>query len=160
MTLAPMLNGLKSINGKLKFAVWKMRVKSLVSEQPGNDDSYSPESIQSYSETDFSRKSTWAILCEEVLDTTFPRAYFQKARDELHRRGIGDSEMIEMRHFVWLTAGWMNFERMVWDWVNLDEKHICEAIEWQHSDGIISSKDREKKLAYLRRYSGAFVRHE
>jgi hypothetical protein len=144
----------------MRFAVWKKRVNSLICKHPGNDDNFSAESIQSYSKTDFSRKSTWAILCEEVLDTTFPRVYFQQARDELHRRGISDFEIIEMRRFVWLTAGWMNFERMVWDWFGLDEKDICEAIEWQHSDGIISSDDREKRLAYVRKYSGEFVGHE
>ena len=99
--------------------------------------------------------STWTIICEEVLDTQFARVYFERAREELHRRGITDAEIAEMRRFAWLTAGWLNFERGLWEWCNLDEQDIYRAIEWQYSDGYISADERDRRMEYAKRYDRA-----
>jgi len=36
-----------------------------------------------------------------------------------------------MREFAWVTAGWLNYAKMVWDWANLDDTDIKRAINWQ-----------------------------
>jgi hypothetical protein len=57
-----------------------------------------------------------------------------------------------MRVFAWQTAGWFNFEKMVWDWCSLDEKDILKAIEWQEKEGEITSAERKEFEAYLHKY--------
>jgi hypothetical protein len=71
--------------------------------------------------------TTWEIVCEEMVDTQHPRIYFERAREELRKRGITDAEFTEMRRFAWLTAGWLNFEMMLWDWCGLDQQDIYRA---------------------------------
>jgi hypothetical protein len=73
---------------------------------------------------------------------------------ELFRRHISLSDLEEMRVFAWETAGWLNFEKMVWDWCHLDEEDIKQAIEWQVKDGEIDRAEADKRLAYLARYAG------
>ena len=135
-----------------KMNEWAATVEGIISKPPGSDDGFPPESIERDSKISFSKFSTWTIICEEVLDTQFTRAYFARAREELHRRGITDAEITEMRRFAWLTAGWLNFERSLWEWCNLDEKDIYRAIEWQYSDGYISADERDRRIEYARRY--------
>jgi hypothetical protein len=57
-----------------------------------------------------------------------------------------------MRVFAWGTAGWFNFEKMVWDWCGLDEQDLRTAIQWQVDGGEIDDGEAEKRLAYLARY--------
>jgi len=54
-----------------------------------------------------------------------------------------------MRHFAWLTAGWLNFEKALWEWCNLDEGDIRRAIEWQRKDGLIDEKAAASMLEYV-----------
>ena len=131
---------------------WAAGVEKIIAKPPGSDEGFSPEQIARYADTNFSKMSTWAIVCEEVLDTQFPHVYFERAREELHRRGITDEELAEMRSFAWLTGGWLNFDRMLWDWCNLDEQDIFRAIEGQYSDGWISEEERERRIQYAKRY--------
>lgn len=138
-----------------KMAAWAATVERIVSGPPGSDEGLSPESIEREGRVTFAAFSTWTIICEEVLDTQFTRVYFERAREELHRRGIGDAEITEMRRFAWLTAGWLNFERCLWDWCNLDERDIYRAIEWQYSDGYISADERDRRMEYAKRYDSA-----
>jgi hypothetical protein len=138
-----------------EMAAWAAVVERIVSEPPGSDEGFTPESVERAGKVTFSGFSTWAIICEEVLDTQFARAYFERAREELHRRGIADAEITEMRRFAWLTAGWLNFERHLWEWCNLDERDVYRAIEWQHAGGYISSDERDRRVAYARRYDRA-----
>jgi hypothetical protein len=58
-----------------------------------------------------------------------------------------------MRRFAWLTAGWLNYEKMLWDWCSLDGKDVYRAIEWQYSDGWISKADRDRKREFADRYA-------
>ncbi len=136
-----------------RMGLWTKRVEQIVRQPPGSDSEFSEESIARFAKTDFSRMSTWAIVCEEVLDTVFPVVYFQRARDELRRRGITDAEYQAMRRFAWLTAGWLNFEMMLWDWCSLNERDIQHAIQWQFSDGWISETERDRMIKFADRYS-------
>ena len=77
------------------------------------------------------KMSTWALVCEEVVDTEYSTDHYERVVAELLRRHISISELEEMRVFAWETAGWFNFEKMVWDWCSLDEEDIQKAIEWQ-----------------------------
>jgi hypothetical protein len=140
---------------RMKMSVWATRVSRIINKSPGSDKGFSDEDIARDAKADFSKMSTWAIICEEMLDTQYPRIYFERAREELRRRGITDNEITEMRRFAWLTAGWLNFEKMVWDWCNLDEQDIYLAIEWQYSDGWISAKEKARRIEYVKKYGNA-----
>lgn len=137
------------------MSAWAARVSHIVSKPPGSDERFSQEDIARDARADFSKMSTWAIVCEEMLDTQYPRIYFERAREELHRRSITDNEIVEMRRFAWLTAGWLNFEMMVWDWCTLDEQDIYLAIKWQYSAGWISAKERDRRIEYTKKYEKA-----
>jgi hypothetical protein len=130
-----------------KMAQWEAEVAKIVARLPGATDG--PDWAAS---TSFSKMSNWAIVCEEVLDTQFPRAYHLRAFEELRTRGISDAEIEELRRFAWLTAGWMNFEKMLWDWCGLDEQDVRRAIEWQFRDGWIDQAERQRRLEFVRRY--------
>lgn len=134
------------------MAEWAATIEGIVSKPPGSDEGMSQEEIERAGRVSFAKFSTWTIICEEVLDTQFGRGYFETARAELHRRGITDEEILEMRRFAWLTAGWLNFECMAWDWCNLDEKDIYLAIQWQYKDGYISDGERDRRMEYAKRY--------
>lgn len=140
---------------RARMAAWEIQADRHVSELPGSDEGLSAEDLAREGGTSFSQFSTWAIVCEEVLDTQFSRAYFERAREEFHRRGIADDELTEMRRFAWLTAGWLNFDQGLWDWCHLDEKDIRRAIEMQHAGGFISDEERDRRMAYLERYADA-----
>jgi len=143
---------LSALSNKVKMAAWAAKVESIIKQPPGSDDGLSADFIASQSRVSFSESSTWAILCEEVLDTQFSREYFDNARKELQRRGLADAEIKEMRRFVWLTAGWLNFEQGLWDWTSLDEQDIYRAIKQQHAEGYITAEERDRRLGYATRF--------
>jgi hypothetical protein len=97
--------------------------------------------------------TTWALVCEEVLDTEFPPQHYGRVVAELFRRGITPAELEQMRVFAWETAGWLNFEKMVWDWCSLDENDIKRAIQWQFDEGEIDNVERGRRLSYLHKYA-------
>src|SRR5262249_8310773 len=131
------------------------KVERIISSPQGSDDSFSPDDIARDPKVTFSKMTTWEIVCEEMVDTQHPRIYFERAREELRRRGISDAEFVEMRRFAWLTAGWLNFEMMLWDWCGLDEQDIYRAIDWQFRDGWISADQRNRRREYAKRYDRA-----
>ena len=55
--------------------------------------------------------------------------------------------------FAWRTAGWLNFDKMVWDWCGLDEADILRAIEWQLEEGVVSSEAAKSMKDYVETYS-------
>lgn len=142
-----------SLHNRSKMSAWALKVAPILAKPPGSDKGMSQDTIDFYSTIDFSRIETWSIICEEMLDTQYPRVYFERAQEELRRRGISDSEIAEMRRFAWLTVGWLNFEMMVWEWVSLDEKDIRLAIDQQYSRKMISAEERDRKIEYIRKYS-------
>ncbi len=111
-----LLNLLSSPLNRFKMATWAAKVDRLFCEAPGTDEGFTQADIDRNSKVTFGKMSTWGIVCEEVLDTTHPRVYYEIARMELNRRGISDEEYQELRRFAWLTAGWLNYEKMLWDW--------------------------------------------
>lgn len=135
---------------RARMALWKSRVEGIVRDPPGSDLPEEPKA--SDHNVRFTRASTWSIVCEEVLDTQFSHAYFQSAHAELNRRGISDAEIQEMRRIAWLTAGWLNYECLLWDWVSLDENDIHRAIEKQFAEGFITEAERDRWTEFVRRY--------
>ena len=99
-----------------------------------------------------SRLSTWALVCEEAVDTEYDPKYYEQVYAELLRRGFVRSEIDDMRVFAWQTAGWLNFEKMVWDWCSLDEEDIAHAVQWQLEDKEITPQEAELMRAYLAKY--------
>ncbi|WP_428303778.1 hypothetical protein [Lacipirellula sp.] len=97
--------------------------------------------------------STWELVCEEVVDTEYSSEYYERVLAELYRRGLAPKEVTAMRMFAWETAGWLNFERMLWDWCSLNEADIELAIVWQLEGGEISARKADKMREYLRRYA-------
>lgn len=132
--------------------IWSAKVDRIVRTPPGCNDDVSDDWLASCNQVNFSKMSTWTIVCEEVLDTSFPTLYHERAREILGQRGISDTEYEEMRRFAWLTAGWLNFEKMLWDWVHLDESDILRALRWQFTEGLISKQDFERSIAYTQQY--------
>ena len=135
------------------MATWTAKVDRIVNEPPGTDEGFTQDDIDRNRRASFEKLSTWEIVCEEILDTAHPRIYFERAWIELSRRGISEKEYQEMRRFAWLTAGWLNFEKMLWDWCSLDGSDIYRAIEWQFSDGWISKNERDRRRKFTDRYA-------
>lgn len=97
--------------------------------------------------------STWELVCEEVVDTEYAPEYYERVLAELYRRGLTPEEVTTMRVFAWETAGWLNFEQMLWEWCSLSERDIELAIAWQLEGREISARKAEQMRAYLRRYA-------
>lgn len=97
--------------------------------------------------------STWSLICEEIVDTTYEQRYYDRVVCELHRRNLTDDQIKEMRIFAWRTAGWLNFEKNLLDWNGLGEKDILMAIDWQAKDGLISQTERESLINYLNQFN-------
>ena len=54
-----------------------------------------------------------------------------------------------MRAFAWQTAGWLNFDKMLWEWVSLDEDHIRMALDCQLKEGLITPEQHSERLSYI-----------
>ena len=54
-----------------------------------------------------------------------------------------------MRAFAWQKAGWLNYNKMLWEWCALDEDDIRTALDFQLEDGIISPAQHEEQLSYI-----------
>jgi hypothetical protein len=99
--------------------------------------------------------SNWSLICEEMLDTEpYPR-FLRMCYDELHRRGLDDATIQEMRRFAWLTVGWLNFERMLWEWVHLDDDDIGFAIQQQYAEKLITIEEHSQLMDYLQKHRGS-----
>jgi hypothetical protein len=108
-----------------------------------------PDSPNREPKPDLHKLSNWTLVCEEMIDTVPPPGLLKQYHEELLRRGFSDESIREMRHFAWLTAGWLNFEKMLWDWYRLDESDIKFAIEWQLKDGVIDHETALTMLQYM-----------
>lgn len=98
--------------------------------------------------------TTWRLVCEECLDTEWTELGYERVVADLFRRGISREELTSMRMFAWETVGWMNFEKMAWEWLWLDEDDIVRALDWQLREGEIDADEHGRRLAYLARYVG------
>ncbi len=97
-------------------------------------------------------RSTWSLVREEILDTEHSEEHYDRVVNELHCRGLTDPEIRDMRVFAWETAGWLNFEKMLWDWVSLTERDILLAINWLQKEGEITERESEEMRAFVKRY--------
>ncbi len=98
------------------------------------------------------KMTTWELVCEEVVDTEYKEEHYERVVAELLRRGITPTELEEMRVFAWETAGWLNYEKMLWDWTGMDEKDILRAIDLQFESGEITHAEQILRTAYLKKY--------
>ena len=85
------------------------------------------------------------LVCEEILDTEHDADSYDDILAELARRGFDDDQIDRMRGFAWETAGWLNYDKMLWEWCSLDEGDIRMALEFQLKDGIITPTQRASK---------------
>ncbi len=93
--------------------------------------------------------SSWSLVCEEVLDTKHSDDWYDDIVAELGRRGLGPEQVDAMRRFAWQTAGWLNYDKMLWEWVALGEKDIWRALRWQFRDGLITRRQFNEGLSFL-----------
>ena len=98
------------------------------------------------------KMSTWELICEEVVDSEYKEEHYERVVAELLRRGITPAELEEMRVFAWETAGWLNYEKKLWDWTGMDEKDIRRAIDMQLESREIKSEEHARRIAYLEKY--------
>jgi hypothetical protein len=132
-----------SLNDFQRLEVWRNSCENILSKPyPPLASDFSDHDLVALGNMSVSKFSNWEIVCQEILDTQLPHTYYQRCYDELRKRGKSEQEIFEMRRFAWLTAGWLNFPMMVWDWAHLSEKDILMAIEWLYDYKQISRKQR------------------
>jgi hypothetical protein len=97
----------------------------------------------------------WQLVCEDLLDTENDPRFVRMCYDELRRRGLAHKTIQEMHFFAWLTVGWLNYEKALWEWVALGQEDVETAISLQLKDGLITESEHRKMLAYVREHAGA-----
>ena len=100
------------------------------------------------------RFSSWSLICEEILDTEHAPDWYDDIVVELQRRGLSFEQMDAMRRFAWETVGWLNYDKMLWEWCSLDERDIRRALNWQLRDGLITRQQYEEGLRFLEHPAG------
>jgi len=85
-----------------------------------------------------SARSTWSLICEEILDTTHEDWWLDDIVAELGRRGFSHDQIHCLRTLAWATAGWLNWELMLWEWTILNEDDIRWALRLQFEQGLIA----------------------
>jgi hypothetical protein len=119
------------------------------------DKDYPPQDEVLYKQNpQFNKLSNWALVCEEILDTEPTPGILTKFYEELIGRGLSNSDIQEMREFAWLTAGWLNYSKGMWEWVKLDEADIQSAIDMQFQESLISQKEKDIFISVLNKYNG------
>jgi len=98
---------------------------------------------------DWNMYSSWALICEEVLDTEHDPDWYDDILAELTRRGFNFGQIDRMRAFAWQTAGWLNYDRMLWEWITLNEDDMRIAIDYQLKDGIISPTEHAERMTCI-----------
>jgi hypothetical protein len=134
------------------IGLWNLDVALIMKkEYPPKESSYklSDEQIERDNKLNFNEFEIWNLICEEAVDTEHSHIYYTKIYEEILSRGISVEEMNKARKFMWLTVGWLNFVKMLWEWVDLDEKDIRMAIEMQYKEKIIGKKKMEKMNEYI-----------
>lgn len=93
--------------------------------------------------------SAWCLICDEVLDTEHGPDWYDGIIAELDHRGFGDEQVDAMRRFAWQTAGWLNYDKMLWEWVDLNESDIRMALDWQLRERLITRAQHHDGLAFI-----------
>ena len=97
----------------------------------------------------YDKMSCWDLIGEEIIDTEHDPREYDAIYAELIERGFSLSEIDEMRAFGWRTLGWLNDEKMLWEWVSLNERDIIRALDWQLEEKKIDLSKHEQELAYM-----------
>jgi hypothetical protein len=53
-----------------------------------------------------------------------------------------------------LTAGWLNYEKMLWEWVHLDQEDVERAVQWQFEDKLINDEERCAMIEFIKKHEG------
>lgn len=93
--------------------------------------------------------SSWNLICEEILDTEHSTDWYDDIIAELVRRGFTFEQIDSMRRFAWETVGWLNYDKMLWEWCSLDEKDIKLALDWQLRERKISQEQFDAWMIFL-----------
>ena len=101
---------------------------------------------------DFNSQSCWGLICEEVIDTDHDPEEYDAVYSELIRRGFDCDEIDEMRRLAWRSAGWLNYDMMLWDWVSLNEDDIRTAIEMRYGKWKFRRKRRMQDLEVVQSF--------
>ena len=67
-------------------------------------------------------------------------------------RFLSADEIDEMRKLAWRTAGWLNYDMMVWDWCNLDESDMRRALELKLAKRLTGKKSYDRDLQTIQRF--------
>ena len=95
------------------------------------------------------RYSSWNLICEEILDTEHSPDWYDTIITELSRRGLSFELIDKMRHFAWKTVGWLNFDRVLWEWVSLDENDIKLAARSAAKEGLINREQHTDGMYFF-----------
>lgn len=98
--------------------------------------------------------TSWALICEEILDTEHASDWYDDILAELFRRGFSEDQINRMRAFAWQTAGWLNYDKALWEWCHLDEDDIRTALDLQFKDGIITNVQHAERLSWIAHPAG------
>lgn len=96
--------------------------------------------------------SSWECVLEEVLDTDHDPPYYDRFVHELFCRGYRREDILEMRMIAWETAGWLNYEMMLWDWCSLTEEDMTLGLKHRFESGNISQQRFEQLTAAIEQY--------
>ena len=87
-----------------------------------------------------------------MLDTDHEPEGFDAVFAELVKRGFSFDEIDEMRVLAWKTAGWLNYDLMLWDWVHLDEKDMRKALDLKLEKRSIPRVVYSRNLAQIQKF--------
>ena len=99
----------------------------------------------------FESSSCWSVVCEEVIDTDHEPEGYDAVYAELIRRGFSATEIDEMRELAWRTAGWLNYDMMVWDWCGLNESDMRRALDLKLEKRLTRKKNYDRDLETIQR---------
>jgi len=98
---------------------------------------------------DWAKFTSWTLICEEISDTEHDDDWYDDVIAELSRRGFSYQQIDVMRRFAWATAGWLNYDRVLWEWGPLGEEEIKMALERQLKEGLISQNELAEGLSFM-----------
>jgi hypothetical protein len=128
---------------------WAVRIEKVLAKKYPSDAEPNP-----HQKPQWEKLSNWALICEDILDTEPDPRFLRMCYDELLRRGLDDSTIQEMHRFAWLTAGWLNYEKMLWEWVHLDQGNVERAVQWQFEDKLINDEERCAMIEFIKKHGG------
>jgi hypothetical protein len=100
----------------------------------------------------FESASCWSVVCEEVIDTDHDPEGYDAVYAELIRRGFSADEIDEMRKLAWRTAGWLNYDMMVWDWCSMDESDMRRALELKFEKRLTRKTTYDHDLQMIQQF--------